>query len=660
MDALISCVNSSSTFTRPIVDDSIVYAMFASPEVYSYASHTMLVNGAFFEYNGYAARLLSKETGDDWHPKDRRWNKVRAIVRAFQQQGQGSEGVTGQQPHNSAWAHNTRALVFIDTDLLLLDWSLDVTTLLDKHAQADLILSADALDVGNTGFLIVRNTEWAVSFFNEWWESRLMKHTFCDQHVLNKLYSALTKKNMAHKVQVLPNNAVNSRWPAIETMADDDRVLHLMGETTPFRAAIAAHASTVVCAGFESYQRQRDTRIGGTGVKDGKSERMTMGQEEVQRFYQDYVPHQLGFSREKLVQLSRDAILAEMKERYRRAASPLAKEDDFHRLHAANTNACDDKRPYLSSSALECEGFFNDEYELVKATLHRVSGSGRGKDRDQDEAEVEVEVEVEVGGKGRRQRSSDNDDVTSSSTGTGTGSNTNSSSSFRLFLMDHMAKTLHDTIFFAPLERKGAAAAKALSALEALREEVDMHNPVNRVYFEHKKALVHNQLAAFHFNRGDWPACLDGTQVAINAMTEVLSLCEEKSPDFPGYVLEYVDSAARAAEAFSRLQQYEEALDWAQAALKNAEVLFSTYRGEERVIAQDLARLHSLVAEMLIHNPHIKTDTHSHLDLASREIALARMSKLTFDVEHDLPAAMKRKMAELKELIQKKREERLV
>ena len=315
-EKLIKCVNSSSSFTTQIQENSIAYAIFASPEIYSYAAHTALVNGAFFEYHGYASRLLSAETGDDFIPKIV-WNKVNAIVRALQRNTEESSG--------SGWASNTKAIISIDTDLIILDWSLDVELILDNHPEADLILSADALDIGNTGFLIVRNTPWAIAFFQEWWDSRFMKYTFCDQHVLNKLYAGLRRKGQEKKIAILEQNSINSRWPAIENMNREDRVLHLMGETTPYRAAVARHASEVVHKAYRVFREHESGDI-----------------TDIHRFYDNYIPHRLDFDRERLVHLAREAIAEERLEQYRRAASPH-READIQRLHAANANACDDK-----------------------------------------------------------------------------------------------------------------------------------------------------------------------------------------------------------------------------------------------------------------------------------------------------------------------------
>ena len=603
---LIRCVNSSSSLVKDIIDDAIVYTMFASPEVFTYASHTTLANGAFFEHSGHAARLLSHETGDDFYPKDRRWNKIRAIVRAFS---------------NDGWAQKTQALVSIDTDLLILDWSLDAGQILDAHPEADLIMSADALDVGNTGFLIVRNTKWALSFFQEWWDSRHMKHTFCDQHVLNKLITGLRTKELSHKVHVLPNNAVNSRWPALETMDETDRVLHLMGETTPFRAAVARHASHSLCEAAQRYSAEENKGRQGMYVID-----------DLELLFKKYLPFQYGFSQKTLVLLARQALSKEREERYAGAASAFASEKDFESLHAANSNSCDDKRKYLSSNHSECEQYFHEEYLLVKQALDSASDRNRNRNRNSGGVSSSLEqVAIE-------------DALVF-----------NMTSDYKLFLLDHMAKTLYDMVFFAPADRKRASAEKVQLALEGMREQVDMTNPVNQIYLDHKTALIHAQLSSYYFSEQQWESSLQDSVVAINALGRVLEKCQESNPDFPGYVLEYISCASRTAETFLRLQRYEESLEWAKTALRNAEVLYSTYRGEERVIAQDLARLHAIVAEAYIHHP-----IENHLQLASDELALAKMSKLTFDVENELPRALKDRLVKLHAIVQaKKREEQL-
>ena len=50
----------------------------------------------------------------------------------------------------------------------------------------------------------------------------------------------------------------------------------------------------------------------------------------------------------------------------------------------------------------------------------------------------------------------------------------NRSSTYKMFLMDHLAKTLYNVVFFSPRERKRAAAARVLSALQSMKKEVDM------------------------------------------------------------------------------------------------------------------------------------------------------------------------------------------
>ena len=162
----------------------------------------------YYEYRGYAARFLSTESGDDWHPGDRRWNKIRSVIKALG--ASSSSGVDGEDKDKAdseannpnaaldeveaqvdpaavgdarreGWAATQQAIVFVDADLVVLDWRLDVKEVLHAHPRADLIMSADALDSANTGFLVVRNSAWSRAFFLKWWRSRFLKHTFCDQ-----------------------------------------------------------------------------------------------------------------------------------------------------------------------------------------------------------------------------------------------------------------------------------------------------------------------------------------------------------------------------------------------------------------------------------------------------------------------------------------------
>ena len=118
------------------------------------------------------------------------------------------------------------------------------------YSNHDLIMSADALDVGNTGFLIIRNTDWTRRFFATWWLQRGSKFTFCDQHVLNKLYHE--KIEWRQRIKILPSHELNSIWPAMENLRSDHRILHLMGELNVYRDAVFENISRTTCAALAS------------------------------------------------------------------------------------------------------------------------------------------------------------------------------------------------------------------------------------------------------------------------------------------------------------------------------------------------------------------------------------------------------------------------
>ena len=146
--ALVSCVNNTTLdldFMPSLASNNskIAIAMFASDHIYSFASFSSLLMSLYAQSRSYAFRLLNADTGDDHCNEDMRWNKVKSSLMAL-------------HPKHG-WARHFDALVYVDADLAVLDFSLNIDTYLSKYSTYDLIMSADALDVGNTGFLIIRN-----------------------------------------------------------------------------------------------------------------------------------------------------------------------------------------------------------------------------------------------------------------------------------------------------------------------------------------------------------------------------------------------------------------------------------------------------------------------------------------------------------------------
>lgn len=225
---------------------SFVFATFVSPEIYSYALRNALFNQFYFSSRSIStntsstgtgtgvipSRCLSPHTGDDYFPDDRRWNKIRAIPMALR-----------------GWANAYEYLVFIDADLIINNWKFDVHSIILEHGgnDTDLILASDEIDMANTGFMVVRNSAWSVSFFDRWWSLKGSPHTSCDQHVLNLMLQQLVIDGDSQKVRIIAASLINSKWPVLDHFHASDPVLHLMGETSDTRTAVAKYLVDGVC-----------------------------------------------------------------------------------------------------------------------------------------------------------------------------------------------------------------------------------------------------------------------------------------------------------------------------------------------------------------------------------------------------------------------------
>ena len=239
---LLRCIMETNDAGGSSSSTSVIYATFVSAEIYSYALRNALFNQFYFFSSPSStsaggkgitpSRCLSPLTGDDYFPDDRRWNKIRAIPMALR-----------------GWANAYEYLVFIDADLIINNWNFDVHSIILEYGGngTDLILASDEIDMANTGFMVVRNSAWSVSFFDRWWSLKGSPHTSCDQHVLNLLLQQLAIDGDSQKVRIIAASLINSKWPVLDHFQGRDPVLHLMGETSDTRTAVAEYLVDRVC-----------------------------------------------------------------------------------------------------------------------------------------------------------------------------------------------------------------------------------------------------------------------------------------------------------------------------------------------------------------------------------------------------------------------------
>jgi len=536
-ERMITCVNGTLTerrSARGVVEGGIEMAVFASSNIFDYAAHSLLVMSFYAEIHGYGLRLLGPETGDDFSPHDRRWNKIKSIIKAL-----------------TTWATHTSALVYYDADLVVTEIdTFSIERVLHENPQANLIMSADALDVANTGFIVVRNTPWTLAFFQRWWAARNSELTYCDQHVFNKLFREMSASERGN-IAILTPNAVNSRWPAIETFDEhSDRVLHLMGETHPYRVSTFKNASAEVCAWLRAT----------TPVQ---------------------MPRRLKFSQQVLTEIAK-ASLWEERERVKEqcVASRHNKADDmaYQRLHEATTHVCDDRRPYVALTHRECHGLFQEVYHINLETLEARDASAMGVNIDD-----------------------------------------------RIFFLDQMTKALYGIIYFSNDAGKEEATANFLQSLVLLEQYVDMNRVENQVYVEHKRAILFGSLARHHKSLGNLLRARERALAAVAQMELVLLSSSRDSPDFSGFILEYIETCSLMADICRGQSLFDESLSWVQQAEVNAQVLYTTYSGEGRVLARSLADLHLLEASLL---------EKLHRDASAMEtLKGARRAFISFDAE---------------------------
>lgn len=191
----------------------ITLAVCYSHHIESYAAIAAFVNAAYASTRGYDLKLLTLSR-HDYFPQDRRWNKIAAVLDAFHTSSRAS---TPSAPSSSSppsapsspsslqggWAQHADILVAMDADLIVTDFDkLDIMKLANKYETSHIIMSADAYDTANSGFIIVRNTQYAYDFMSTWYASRF--EFDCDQHAFNSLYGRVQATSRHKKIVILP------------------------------------------------------------------------------------------------------------------------------------------------------------------------------------------------------------------------------------------------------------------------------------------------------------------------------------------------------------------------------------------------------------------------------------------------------------------------
>ena len=179
---IVNCYLSVYSRAREITQPKIVNELkigittYYDENIEDYAAYSLAINAAYVSERGYGFVIHSPQTQSNFEPRDARWNRVRIL--------------------SGMMALNYDYLVWIDADLAVTDWSLSLEDLISLHPKSDIIISAEhhaETGVANTGSIIVKNSKWARSFLERWWDSydRSLNH---DQIFFDRLYKMLPEK----------------------------------------------------------------------------------------------------------------------------------------------------------------------------------------------------------------------------------------------------------------------------------------------------------------------------------------------------------------------------------------------------------------------------------------------------------------------------------
>jgi hypothetical protein len=131
---LINCINGSSV--RIAKDSDVVRVLmltYATPSIIDYASYSYAINSYYAEYHGYVFRFLTPKSGHQHYKNDERWNKVKILM----------DAIAVSRTADDAEL-NFDIVCFLDADLIILNVSMDIDTLIKSRPWADIIISRDS------------------------------------------------------------------------------------------------------------------------------------------------------------------------------------------------------------------------------------------------------------------------------------------------------------------------------------------------------------------------------------------------------------------------------------------------------------------------------------------------------------------------------------
>lgn len=224
---------------------SLAIVTYATNSSTHYSAYAVAINTIYALTHGYRMVVLGDQLGVKYAHEstaDPRWNKISILQASLDAE--------------SGWARDCDYVLWLDSDLVVLDVTLDFTEIGARHPHADIIMSRDmasAAVVSNSGAVLVRNTDWARDVLRMWW-STFDKDRCCDQNAFTWLYDSDTPMDIKQRTALLPADAMNTDFPAWKNQQPHNPILHLAGLTSLYRVEVFRAGYQTVCAALLDLQ----------------------------------------------------------------------------------------------------------------------------------------------------------------------------------------------------------------------------------------------------------------------------------------------------------------------------------------------------------------------------------------------------------------------
>ena len=244
IDKLWSCVNETETqiLINPNIH-KIGLVTYSTSTIMDYATYSLSILTIYAQINDYFYYHTTPESGHEYYSNDQRWNKVKIVHNAF-----------------LTWGKDLDYIVYLDSDLIILNMEFKFEDIINKNHNADLIFSKDSHPMNgimNSGLFIAKNSKWTLDFLEEWWGSNDLREMAIDQHAFSMLWNRNSHDIQSHVILLAPN-ILNTHFPAWLNQKPNDNVLHLAGCSSIFRIEVFKLGLQNLCSGLTDVEVDTD------------------------------------------------------------------------------------------------------------------------------------------------------------------------------------------------------------------------------------------------------------------------------------------------------------------------------------------------------------------------------------------------------------------